>query len=308
VVVFTLVPSGSATIESSARIAAALSIRLSGAGTLAVKSAPADVKQADYLSAAQKLGVDYYVSGFVSPLGGGFATSLQLVSTTNGIAVWTGTATLSGTDDVADAAEVLTRVIGEREARNSYAVAGGNAPPPPGPAAPAGSATRPGGLAAAPPVAATPPRPVATPAPTPNPNAGVIVAVLDAVDSSSDTSEPELTYSSDAIAASLEKRGVVVTRWHRQVPALAVSGAELCDETKTTSLLEPTIKTVLSGQESGTIWNTVTVELVSFDCATHAVSRAASGGNGAFNWKWAADRSVADIVAKYSRKPGAGAR
>lgn len=293
VVVFTLVPSGTATVESAARIAAALAVRLGSGKTIAVKSAPPDVKQADFPDAARKLGVDYYVSGFVSPLGSGYSVALQLVSmASGGIAIWTGTSTLSGTDDVTDAADVVGQVIAARSARNSYGPSGGGAPaagPAPAPAAPA-----------APPVAQAP---APSPTPTANPNAGVIVAVLDAVDPSGGTTGVELTYASDAIAASLEKHGVVATRWHRQVPALALSGALLCGETKTTSLLEPSIKTVVSGQDNG-YWNAVTIELTGFDCTTHAVSHAVSNESGAFNWQWATDRSIAEIVARYAGKSG----
>lgn len=295
-VVFTLVPSGTVTIESTARIAAAIGIRVETGGGIAVKSAPPDVKQADYLSVARQLGVDYYVTGFVGPLGGGFSAALQLVATSSGIPVWTGTTTLSGTDDVEDIADAVATVIRNRSI--AYAAIPlrtpepAATPAPPREALPAPVALAPGGTAAAP--AATAP-----PGPPIDPNAPS-VAVLDAIGAANGTSDEELTYASDAIALSLEKRGIVATRWHTQAPQIAVGGAALCEDTKTKSLVEPSVSTqTTSGMDNfGGNYSQVTVQLVTFDCTTHRVAQMASSANGAYNWRWAADKSIAAVTAR----------
>jgi len=297
-VVFTLVPSGTASLEAAARIAAAISVRLGTGGSVTVKSAPGDVKQADFLSAAQKLGVDYYVSGFVATLGSGFSVALQLVSTSSGAAIWSGTATLNGTDDVGDAAEVIGRVMVGRASQLGYGPApasgggSGAAPAPARQGGPSGSA----GAAATQAVAAAAAQPTAAP----GPRAGVTIAVLDGIDANGGLIPQEITYATDAIASALQQEGVVTTRWHRKAPALDVAGALLCNDTKTGSVVEPSIYSIHTDPNDGTaVWNTVRVQLVRFDCATHQLRRIPGGDNSAFNWKIAADRSITDVVKRY---------
>lgn len=288
-VVFTLVPSGSASLESAARIAAALSVRIGANGTVAVKSAPGEVKQADFLPTAQKLGVDYYVSGFVAPFGGGYSVALQLVSTQSGVSVWSGTATLSGTDDVTDAADVIDKVISQR-ASVGYGpapAAGGGAPT----AAPGPAQTAPPAAAAQPAVAA------AAPAGTPNPRAGQTIAVLDSLDAMGGMLPQEINYTTDAIAEGIQRQGIVATRWHKKAPALDVSGALLCNDTKTGSVIEPTIYTEHTDPDAGNgIYYTIHIQITGFDCATHAIRKFATSNNSAWNWKQAADRSIGDAV------------
>ena len=296
---FTLVPSGSASLESAARIAAALSVRIGASGTVAVKSAPAEIKQADFLTTALKLGVDYYVSGFVAPFGSGYSVALQLVSTQSGAAVWSGTATLSGTDDVTDAADVIGKVISQR-ANVGYgpAPSGGNAPAPTAPPArqsgPATSGAPAGGAAAGPARAAVA---AAAPAGTPNPRAGQTIAVLDSIDAVGGMVPQEINYATDALAAGIQQQGIVATRWHKKAPALDVSGTLLCDETKTGTVLEPSIFSNHTDPDAGNgIYYTVHIQITGFDCATHAVRKIATAESSAWNWKQAADRSIGDAV------------
>jgi hypothetical protein len=302
-VVFTLVPSGAASLESAARIAAAISVRLGSPGTVTVKSAPGEVKQADFQSAAQKLGVDYYVSGFVAPFGGGSSVALQVVSVASGASIWSGTATLNGTDDVGDAADVIGKVIVGRSSQLGYGPAPSGTAPPARTASPAPSPAAAAPRSASQAVAAAAAQgqggaETTTAATTGRPSR--TIAVLDSIDTNGRLKPQQVTYTTDAIAGALSQQGIVATRWHKTSPALDVSGTLLCTDTQTGWVLEPMIVSTSSDPDAGNgVWNTVRIQLVGFDCANHSVQKIAGKENSAFNWQVAADRSIGDAVKLY---------
>jgi TolB-like protein len=69
---------------------------------------PVAVPRTDYLINARELNADYYVSGYLTPMGDGASLLLQLVSVQTGIQVWSHTAIIQNTDD-AQAQGDLTR-------------------------------------------------------------------------------------------------------------------------------------------------------------------------------------------------------
>ncbi len=118
-----------------ANVALVTALQLSQGGDITVKSAPADTQRADYLQTARGLGADYYVSGFVSPIGNQLAVIEQLVSTRNGVSVWrSNTMQLTVPDDARAQASDLHDAIVQAGAQQPFPVSqsqsGANAPPP----------------------------------------------------------------------------------------------------------------------------------------------------------------------------------
>lgn len=294
VVVFAFVPSGTATADAGTRISAALVAKLVAGGKVAARSGPSETRQSDYLTAAQKLGGDYYVSGFVSGLGSGFTAALQLVSTRNGVPVWAGTTTLGTIDDIDGAASVLAVQVVNHDQRTFSGFGAARAPAgaggPGGPAGPASPAARPAATSA--PVAAAPPRTI-----------GRTVAVLDTIGAQTDDFGD---YISDSLSVALLKRGLVATRWHRKQPALDVGTDLLCDETKTSLIVSPSISVVVdSGANATGQWNTVTLQLASYDCAQHALLAKQTGTNSAWNWRWASERALGTVADQFAGQTAA---
>ena len=117
-----------------ANVALVTALQLSLGGDITVKSAPADTQRADYLLTARGLGADYYVSGFVSPIGNQLAVIEQLVSTRNGVSVWrSNTMQLTVPDDARAQASELHDAVVKAGVQQPFPVSqspsGSNTPP-----------------------------------------------------------------------------------------------------------------------------------------------------------------------------------
>ncbi len=89
VVVYPLTTSGATTKnDAGADIAVLLANRLAQLGGLTVKPYTPGTQRADYLSAALKEGADYYVTGFLAPVGAEVSIIVQVVSTSSGTIVY----------------------------------------------------------------------------------------------------------------------------------------------------------------------------------------------------------------------------
>lgn len=139
---------------------------------------------------------------------------------------------------------------------------------------------------------------------SPNPRAGQTIAVLDAINANSGAgygpNALQTSYATDAIVLALEKQGMVATRWSESAGASDGGGAPLCDKTKTDIIIEPVLfSRETDGNDGPGTWDTVSIQLKTFDCATHAIVLVAGPTNSAFNWKLAADRSIVAVVKRY---------
>ncbi len=202
--------------------------------------------------------------------------------------------------DVGDAADVIAKVIVARAGQLGYgpAPSGGSSSGGARPTAAPAPAAAPGSAAQAV-AAAAAQAPAGTGGPS-KPRTGQTVAVLDGIDTFGRLKPQQVTYATDAIAGLLSKQGIVATRWHRTSPALDLSGAQLCTDAKTGSVLEPILVSKATDPDDGNaVWNTVSVQLIGFDCTTHVVHKIATKDNGAFNWQIAADRSIAAAVKEF---------
>ncbi|MGA3038736.1 MAG: hypothetical protein ABSE64_14790 [Vulcanimicrobiaceae bacterium] len=86
VVVYPLTVNGDAQKDSGERLAVMFAQQLSDNGIKVVPPVPG-TERIDYLTSARKLGCDYYVTGFITPLGAEVSVVEQIVSTSSGTVV-----------------------------------------------------------------------------------------------------------------------------------------------------------------------------------------------------------------------------
>lgn len=112
VVVYPLTMSGGNDAQSGSNIAILYSTKLTQLGGIDVKPFTPGTDRPQYLSAAQALGADYYVSGFITPIGGTEVSIVtQLVSAVSGTVVYSATTLATTYADAGSEAETLHDVI-----------------------------------------------------------------------------------------------------------------------------------------------------------------------------------------------------
>ena len=111
VIVYPLTASAGADPETGASIAVTIAQRLSVGGAIVVKPYPPGTQRADFLNAAKALGADYYISGFLTPLGDQLSMVTQVVSVASGTVITSSTAFVRTYADAAAQAEPLHDAI-----------------------------------------------------------------------------------------------------------------------------------------------------------------------------------------------------
>ena len=114
--------------EASARIATTLATQIALGGQVKVVPAKSDVERVNYLADARANGANYYVTGFITPLGNGASVVEQVVSTTSGTLVFSVQNFVTSYAEVVSQGDQLRAGILERASRGVAAFA---APPPP---------------------------------------------------------------------------------------------------------------------------------------------------------------------------------
>jgi hypothetical protein len=321
VVVYPFTVSGPTDPEAGGRLAVLFATELAQEGGLNVKPATPGTDRAHFLSAAISAGADYYVTGFVTPLGDEVSLVDQIVSTYSGIVVWSDTKQIRTYDEAAGQADLIRAAIlrhagrtlaqldepapkatqtspptttknsgnflglfGHKPKATPVPAPSASGTPPPGYQPPAGSATH-------------PPAPAAPPAPngrTQNVAAAqgakaIVVGIGGAADSGS------RTYASTALATALAKAGLggalVANSATSEMPARA---KELCAQHGAAAIYGGTL--ALRSQ-SGAFSHTTyaSLDLLRYDC-TGAVTgrqRADTEGSGKSDTTTAIDRAVA---------------
>lgn len=89
--------------------------QMNAAGGIDTILAPANVKRADYLTNARKLNGDYYVAGYMTPLGEGVSLVEQVVSTQSGTITYGATAQIVSFEDATSQAVTIHDAIEARE-------------------------------------------------------------------------------------------------------------------------------------------------------------------------------------------------
>ncbi|HEY1428910.1 MAG TPA: hypothetical protein VGF18_05015 [Candidatus Tumulicola sp.] len=82
-------------------IAEILAQEMSSAGSLVVLPVPTGVKRADFLNNAREQHADFYISGYVTPVGDSAAVVEQVVSVESGVILFSQTAQVQSVSDVA---------------------------------------------------------------------------------------------------------------------------------------------------------------------------------------------------------------
>jgi hypothetical protein len=114
--------------EASSRIATMLATQIAQGGQVKVIAPKPDVERANYLADARAQGANFYVTGFITPLGAGASVVEQVVSTTSGTLVFSVSNFVSSYPEINAQGDQLRQGIIERASRG---VAAFTAPPPP---------------------------------------------------------------------------------------------------------------------------------------------------------------------------------
>lgn len=128
VIVYPFIATGSSVDrEAGSRLATILAEQMANTGKVKVIPAPPGTERANYLKTALQNDADYYVTGYITPLGDGVAVVEQVVSTTTGIVVFSQTAQLRTYNDAANQGSDLGLLIANHANRGLAAI--GTAPP-----------------------------------------------------------------------------------------------------------------------------------------------------------------------------------
>ncbi|HTD38216.1 MAG TPA: hypothetical protein VK669_11925 [Candidatus Limnocylindrales bacterium] len=122
--------------EASSRLATLIATRMAESGRVIVVPPPPGTERKDFLSVARAQRADYYVSGFISPLGTGVSLVEQVVSTTSGIVVFSQSAQINTYAEGAGQGDDLAQFVA---AHANRALAGIGTPPPQSSPTPAAS-------------------------------------------------------------------------------------------------------------------------------------------------------------------------
>jgi hypothetical protein len=113
--------------EASSRLATIIATQMANTGLVTVVPPAPGTERKDYLSAARAQNADYYIAGFISPLGNGVSLVEQVVSATTGIVIFSQSAQLTSYNEAAAQGDDLAQFIA-RHANRAFASIG--TPPP----------------------------------------------------------------------------------------------------------------------------------------------------------------------------------
>ncbi len=120
--------SSASAVQTGGNIALLLSNRLAELGGIVVKPFTPGTTRADYLTAAEKQNADYYVTGFLTPIGSEISLITQVVSIYGGTVVWSSTVTVRTYGDALGQADPLRSGI-LAHAERSFSAITAQAPP-----------------------------------------------------------------------------------------------------------------------------------------------------------------------------------
>lgn len=240
VVVYPLVGAQGVASDVGASVALVIATQVSQMGGVTVKAAPQGTQQADFLTAARKLAADFYVAGFVTPLGDQVSVVEQLVSTRTGAIVWSNTAQLAVYGDARASASALHDVILQV---NNHGF----------------TSLSPEAIPTSPPA---PPKRVAA-APTPTPAMSKVAAVL-VFDGPA--REDVRNYVPASVIRTFRKYGVEASRAPLETKDVGNLGPLVCAQTGADFLIGGTVETVMEDPING-VWFDTRLVLTGYDCS-----------------------------------------
>ena len=318
------------TREAGSRLAVAIATQIADLGGVTVKPAPPGVNAQNYLLSAHADGIQYYIAGYVTPLGDGVSIVEQLVSTQSGIVVFSNTAQVRSYADAAGQGDVLRDALLRHQTRNLGAYA---APPPPAqtssptPAPGAGAQANLGrlfGRRQRRSTAQSSPSPAATSATARSTPVGVAVAPALAGTQSPAARPPAAQTASTSVArvdgfallaiggtADAERRAFtgaavrnIMLARHRRVLGDVAAGPSACASAPIDTLVGGNLMTQ-SHIILGTRATTATLDFVAYDCSGDIVYRKTFANDARGGWKNAVDQVVRNAVAAFLARPPA---
>lgn len=240
--------------EASSRIATVLATEIAKTGDVHVLTPKPGVERANYLSDARSIGADYYVTGFVTPIGNNVSVIEQVVSVLSGTVVYSASAQITTYGELNDQADELRQGILERAGRGIAAFQAPELPAStPSPQPTSGAEANVSGLFRHKHAAATAsPLAVADVQPLP-PNA--VVAIL-AVGGSADADQR--TAAAQAIAVAFNRDGR-----HAVVVSDAAPSDAVCAANKATSFVAGYLDTQTTAGANAS----ASLRLVGYDCS-----------------------------------------
>ena len=128
VIVFPFTSTGSSVNrEASSTLATIIATSMANTGLVTVTPPPPGTDRKDYLNVARANRSDYYISGFISPLGQGVSVVEQVVSTATGIVVFSQSTQLNTYNEAASQGDDLANFVYRHANRGLVAI--GTAPP-----------------------------------------------------------------------------------------------------------------------------------------------------------------------------------
>ena len=137
VMIYPFQVNGDADKKAGEKLATLFLAQMTAAGGVIVKPIPkTPIARADYLSDSLKNGADYYLSGYMTPLGDEVALVDQLVSTGSGAIIWSNTAQVLTYGDALNQADIVRQSVVNHAGRveAQYRQQQALATPTPGPA------------------------------------------------------------------------------------------------------------------------------------------------------------------------------
>ena len=127
VVVYPLTATGPVAPDAGNRLALLFAEQIASGGGVVVKPAAPGVQRSAFLSSALSQGADYYVTGYLTPLGDEISLLIQVVSTYSGSVVWSTTSQVQTYADAAGQADAVRTAILSHAGRSLAAL---DQPPP----------------------------------------------------------------------------------------------------------------------------------------------------------------------------------
>ena len=291
VVVYPLTLTAGTNQEAGSNLAVLFSTHLAEGGGLTVKPATPGTERKDFLEAARKIDADYYVTGYLTPLGTDVSMLAQVVSTYSGTVVYSTTAVVATYAEAGAQADLLRQAILHHAGRGLASL--DRAAPTSTPVPTASEVANQGALTnitsifhhkKAAPTAAPSPVPsaaaqgvVASPthAPSASPSAARVATAPRGAAIVLAVSGPDANVDgrvADSLVNALKHRGVSAVRSNAAIAANPADNAgQLCGSETGVSLLYSAVLSV--EKNSAGEADSVELDVVGYDCSGNAVVR-----------------------------------
>lgn len=239
VVVFPLLGAQGVASDVGSSVSLILATQIAELGGITVKPAPPGTQQADFLETARKLATDYYVSGFVTPLGDQVSVVEQLVSVKSGSVVWSNTAQLAVYGDARASGTLLHNQILQYAGRGFSTLDQAHVVP-----------------------TQAPRRRTVAAAPTPTP----VSKTATILDFDGAAQEAVRNYAPTAVIRTFRQYGIEGSRASISSKEVATLGPLLCAQTGADLLLGGAVNVEQQDPENGWMFDAV-VRLTGYDCS-----------------------------------------